>query len=96
MAYLMNDGGSVVVSTHRIGWDARLLAASINGDSAHATIDCDAMEVLCGSAWESNMPIGVCVEGHLMHNGGTQWIEFPGSRMAPLSVDVGRGEECPD
>ena len=96
MAYLLNDGCGVTVSTHRIGWDARLLAAEVNVDSAHATIESDAMEILCGEDWERRMPIGECVEGHLVHDGAPR-IEFVGSRMAPLNVDFGaRSPEVPD
>lgn len=96
MAFLINDGSCVYVDTKPIPWDVPGLAIDIpKDDPLPPDISFEAMETLCGMDWQSRMPVGVCVDGHLVHD-GTPRIEFPGSRMAPLSVDCGRGAECPD
>lgn len=102
MAFVLLDGVDVAMSDQPMclewfpdGATSDGLAGNVRGArGAYLTfLEPRQFAVLLGRP--HNMPIGVCLPIHATLGEPTR-IEFPGSRMAPLSVDCGRGEGCPD
>lgn len=105
MAYVLLDGVDVALSdqTMCLEWFADGLTSDGLAGNVRAAkgaymtfLEPRQFAVLLGRA--HNMPIGVCLPIHCTI-GETPRIEFPGSRLAPLSADVdsyGRSAECPD